>query len=244
MRKLLLAAAALPADRDCAGSGSKCLAPRLRTPLRTRWPITPGPRPIRWRIRPRYVPSQGPNFISVPDTAMLTSNIVGLDIYNAQNERHRQNSGCRSSTAAMRSRGTSFPSADFLGMGTHYVAVNPDAVSITYRLERQDLARRHERHQGPAQGRARIPVRRQMDGQPELSLLQLCWGRWREAPDGVRPAAATLDRIARPSGPDLQSNYPCFPHPIRPSGPTSPLRGEGGARRDRLVCIAVEPRRV
>ena len=46
-------------------------------------------------------------------------------------------------------------------------------------------------------------------------LLQLCWGRWREAPDGVWPAAATVDWIARPSvrafiGPSLLS----APHPV------------------------------
>ena len=34
------------------------------------------------------------------------------------------------------------------------------------------------------------------------------------------------DRHREPS-----STHPCFPHPIRPSGPPSPLRGEGGARR-------------
>ncbi len=33
----------------------------------------------------------------------------------------------------------------------------------------------------------------------------------------------------------LHRTLPCFPHPIRPSGPPSPLRGERGARRDRLV---------
>jgi hypothetical protein len=65
-----------------------------------------------------------------------------------------------------------------------------------------------------------------------ISLPQLCWGRWREAPDGVWPAASTQvglhdHRCERAS---IQT---CFPHPIRPFGPPSPLRGEGAARRDR-----------
>ncbi len=30
--------------------------------------------------------------------------------------------------------------------------------------------------------------------------------------------------------PEPSSSHPCFPHPIRPFGPPSPLRGEGGAR--------------
>jgi hypothetical protein len=59
------------------------------------------------------------------------------------------------------------------------------------------------------------------------SLPQLCWGRWREAPDGVRPAASMEvglhDRHGEPA-----SIETCFPHPIRPFRPPSPLRGEGG----------------
>ncbi len=50
------------------------------------------------------------------------------------------------------------------------------------------------------------------------------------APDGAWPAAVTLvglhDRRTEPS-----SSHPCFPHPIRPSGPPSALREEGGAPR-------------
>jgi phage terminase large subunit-like protein len=57
-------------------------------------------------------------------------------------------------------------------------------------------------------------------------LPQLCWGRWREAPDGVWPAASTQvalhDRHREPV-----SIRTCFPNPIRRSAPPSPLRGEG-----------------
>jgi hypothetical protein len=69
-----------------------------------------------------------------------------------------------------------------------------------------------------------------------ISLPQLCWGRWREAPDGVWPAASTQvglhdHRCERAS---IQT---CFPHPIRPFGPPSPLRGERGVRRDRRRSV-------
>jgi hypothetical protein len=64
------------------------------------------------------------------------------------------------------------------------------------------------------------------------SLPQLGRGRWCGAPVGVWPAAATQaglhDRRC-----ELASSHPCFPHPIRPFGPPSPLRGEGGERSDR-----------
>jgi hypothetical protein len=61
-------------------------------------------------------------------------------------------------------------------------------------------------------------------------LPQHCWGRWREAPGGVWPTASTQvrlhDRHREPA-----SIQTCFPHPIRPFGPPSPLRGEGETRR-------------
>ena len=53
------------------------------------------------------------------------------------------------------------------------------------------------------------------------------------ASDGVWPAASTQvglhNRHCEPT-----SSHTCFPHPIRPSGPPSPLRGEGG---DPLTCV-------
>ncbi len=77
------------------------------------------------------VPSQGPNFISAPGTAMLTSNIVGLDIYNSQNNDigKIQDVVVDSGNTV---QGYILSVGGFLGMGTHYVAVNPASVSITY----------------------------------------------------------------------------------------------------------------
>jgi hypothetical protein len=53
-----------------------------------------------------------------------------------------------------------------------------------------------------------------------------CWGRWRRAPDGVWAGPSTevgLHNRYR----EHATIHTCFPHPIRPSGPPSPLRGEG-----------------
>ena len=80
---------------------------------------------------PMNVPSQGPNFISVPSTAMLTSNVVGLDIYNSQNNDigKIQDVVVDGGNTV---QGYILSVGGFLGMGTHYVAVNPASVSITY----------------------------------------------------------------------------------------------------------------
>ena len=62
---------------------------------------------------------------------------------------------------------------------------------------------------------------------------QLCWGRWREAPDGVWSTASASvglrDRSDEPA-----SDQPCFPHPIRPSAtfPASRRRGNPSSRED------------
>ena len=77
------------------------------------------------------LPAQGPNFIKVKRDDMLTSNVVGLDIYNGQNN----NIGKIQDVVfdkADKVTGYILSVGGFLGMGTHYVAVDPGAVSITY----------------------------------------------------------------------------------------------------------------
>jgi sporulation protein YlmC with PRC-barrel domain len=77
------------------------------------------------------VPAQGPNFIHVNNDDMLTSNVVGLDIYNSQNN----NIGKIQDVVfdkADKVTGYILSVGGFLGMGTHYVAVDPGAVSVTY----------------------------------------------------------------------------------------------------------------
>ena len=77
------------------------------------------------------VPSKGPNFIQVKQDDMLTSNVVGLDIYNGQNN----NIGKVQDVVfdkADKVTGYILSVGGFLGMGTHYVAVDPGALAITY----------------------------------------------------------------------------------------------------------------
>ncbi len=77
------------------------------------------------------VPAKGPDFINLQSADMLSSNVVGLDIYNQQNDNIGKIqdvafSGSKKITAYILSVG------GFLGMGTHYVAVDPDAVAVKY----------------------------------------------------------------------------------------------------------------
>jgi sporulation protein YlmC with PRC-barrel domain len=77
------------------------------------------------------VPKDGPSFIQVQSADMLTSNVVGLDIYNSQND----DIGKVQDVAVDSSKkvtGYILSVGGFLGMGTHYVAVNPDALMVNY----------------------------------------------------------------------------------------------------------------
>jgi sulfite reductase beta subunit-like hemoprotein len=76
-------------------------------------------------------PKDGPSFIQVQSADMLSSNVVGLDVHNGQND----NIGKIEDIAFDPSKklaGYILSVGGFLGMGTHYVAVNPDAVMVSY----------------------------------------------------------------------------------------------------------------
>jgi sporulation protein YlmC with PRC-barrel domain len=77
------------------------------------------------------VPKDGPNFIQVQTTDMLSSNVVGLDIYNSQNDDIGKVQDI-AFDASKRVTGYILSVGGFLGMGTHYVAVNPDALMVAY----------------------------------------------------------------------------------------------------------------
>jgi hypothetical protein len=80
---------------------------------------------------PQPVPSAAPNFISLDTSDMLTSNVVGLDVRNDQNA----NIGKIQDVAFDNSKalkGYIVSVGGFLGIGTHYVAVQPDSVMIRY----------------------------------------------------------------------------------------------------------------
>jgi len=77
------------------------------------------------------VPKDGPNFIQVQSADMLTSNVVGLDIYNSQNDDIGKVQDI-AFDSSKRVSGYILSVGGFLGMGRHYVAVNPDAVMVHY----------------------------------------------------------------------------------------------------------------
>ena len=77
------------------------------------------------------VPKNGPSFVKVRNTDALSSNVVGLDVYNDQ----KNNIGKIQDIAFNGSKqvtGYILSVGGFLGMGTHYVAVDPNAVLVQY----------------------------------------------------------------------------------------------------------------
>jgi hypothetical protein len=67
-------------------------------------------------------------------------------------------------------------------------------------------------------------------GSPRGSASPACWGRWREAPDGVWPAASTEVGLHDPHR-ELAVEAPWFPHPIRRLRRHLPhFAGKGGVR--------------
>ena len=57
-----------------------------------------------------------------------------------------------------------------------------------------------------------------------------CWGRWREAPDGVWPAAIDSRSACTTVAANLRDPAPCFPHPIRRLRRHLPRFAEKGRR--------------
>jgi sporulation protein YlmC with PRC-barrel domain len=77
------------------------------------------------------VPAKGPNFVNLQSSDALSSNVVGLDVYNGENN----NIGKIQDVAFDTSKkitGYILSVGGFLGMGTHYVAVDPSSVDVMY----------------------------------------------------------------------------------------------------------------
>jgi len=79
-------------------------------------------------------PKEGPNFIQVQNTDMLSSNVVGLDVYNGQKAKIGKIQDV-AFDASKEVTGYILSVGGFLGMGMHYVAVNPTAVMVSYDAE-------------------------------------------------------------------------------------------------------------
>jgi sporulation protein YlmC with PRC-barrel domain len=77
------------------------------------------------------VPKEGPNFVQVQNTDMLSSNVVGLDIYNGQNDKIGKIQDI-AFDASKQVTGYILSVGGFLGMGTRYVAVNPTSLNVSY----------------------------------------------------------------------------------------------------------------
>jgi hypothetical protein len=77
------------------------------------------------------MPKEGPNFVEVQNSDMLSSNVVGLDVHNGQNDDIGKIQDI-AFDASKKVTGYILSGGGFLGMGTHYVAVNPDAVMVSY----------------------------------------------------------------------------------------------------------------
>ena len=75
--------------------------------------------------------SETSQFVSIGDNDKLSSNLIGLDVYNSA----KQDIG-QIKDIAMGQNGRSqayiVSVGGFLGMGEHYVAVNPSAVKVSY----------------------------------------------------------------------------------------------------------------
>ena len=99
------------------------------------------------------MPRHPVRFVSVPNNDDLSSKVVGLDIYNNSNQDIGQ-----IKDIAMNQNGRSqayiVSVGGFLGMGEHYVAVNPSAVKVSYNSIGQEVACVHERVRRSVEGGA------------------------------------------------------------------------------------------
>jgi len=70
-------------------------------------------------------------FVSVGQNEKLSSNLVGLDVYNASNQDIGQIKDLAVGPAG-RTRAYIVSVGGFLGVGTHYVAINPSDIKVSY----------------------------------------------------------------------------------------------------------------
>ena len=76
-------------------------------------------------------PNNGSQFVSVGQNDELSSNLVGLDVYNSQNQDIGQIKDIAMGPQG-RTQALIVSVGGFLGMGEHYVAVNPSDVKVSY----------------------------------------------------------------------------------------------------------------
>ena len=143
MRKTLLAAAAIAALASASATAQNTTTDNpsngtaagdkmnSTTPGAMGANPTPNAAATTTRTTTQDVPKEGPNFIQVQNTDMLSSNVVGLDVHNSQNDNIGKIQDIAFDTSK-KMTGYILSVGGFLGMGTRYVAVNPDAVNVSY----------------------------------------------------------------------------------------------------------------
>jgi len=144
MRKFLLAAAAVGAlasatamaqnaSPSTPGNGTAGVDDKMNSSAAQGGAMGANPTPPATapRTTMQDVPKEGPNFIQVQNTDILSSNVVGLDIYNGQNNKIGKIQDV-AFDASKQLTGYILSVGGFLGMGTHYVAVNPSALNVSY----------------------------------------------------------------------------------------------------------------
>jgi PRC-barrel domain len=75
--------------------------------------------------------ASGSQFVTVGQDEKLSSNLVGLDVYNASNQDIGQIKDVAVGPAG-RARAYIVSVGGFLGIGTHYVAMNPSDIKVSY----------------------------------------------------------------------------------------------------------------
>src|SRR5689334_4593891 len=81
---------------------------------------------------PQNATAGASTFVNVPNDNMLSSNIVGLDVYNDQNTSIGKIEDIAFDGLKRTMSGYILSVGGFLGMGSHYVAVDPGALKISY----------------------------------------------------------------------------------------------------------------
>jgi sporulation protein YlmC with PRC-barrel domain len=144
MRKLLLAAAAVAALASASATAQNATPdnPAKGTAGTTDkmnssapqggvvGPNSPPDTPANPHVT-QAAPTEGPSFVQVKNSDMLSSNVVGLDIYNGQKDKVGKIQDV-AFDASKQVTGYILSVGGFLGMGTHYVAVDPGAVMVSY----------------------------------------------------------------------------------------------------------------
>ena len=179
MRKFLLAAAAIAALASATATaqnaspnnpttGTAGVNDKMNASATHGGAMGANPAPRTAANAPQAVPAEGPNFVQVQNSDMLSSNVVGLDIYNGQNNKIGKIQDI-AFDASKQVTGYILSIGGFLGMGTHYVAVNPSSVNVQYDAGNKTWRATMNATKDRAQGGAGVQVRRSVDGQQELS---------------------------------------------------------------------------